>query len=233
MRTSAHPRRDARSASPGERVSPQTSLTMVAPAATAATATSSLYVSMETGTFDSIDRRLTTSSVRVISSSVLTGTCPGRVDSPPTSSITAPSRTMRIPCATAASRSCPRPSPLNESGATFTIPITYVRLPHSNLRPPMSAITRRLCCESDMRLEDLARGVPGAVLEGNGDVEVAGIAYDSRQAKPGDLVGAVKGITTDGHSYLAGAVAAGAAAVAVDSPAQVRPRPPVLRHPAA
>src|SRR5260370_5254962 len=82
-----------------------------------------------------------------------------------------------------------------------------------------------------MRLEDLARGVPGAVLEGTGNVEVAGIAYDSRQVKPGALFVAVKGINTDGHSYLAGAVAAGAAAVAVDSPVEVRHGTPVLKLP--
>src|SRR5712692_8715743 len=80
-----------------------------------------------------------------------------------------------------------------------------------------------------MRLEDLARGVPGAVLEGNGDVEVGGIAYDSRQVKPGDLFVAVKGINSDGHSYVAGAIAAGAAAVAVDRPVEVRPGTPMLR----
>src|SRR5260370_1027723 len=57
-----------------------------------------------------------------------------------------------------------------------------------------------------MRLEDLARGVPGAVLEGNGDVEVGGSAYDSRQVKPRDLFLAVKGINSDGHSFLAGAM---------------------------
>jgi UDP-N-acetylmuramoyl-L-alanyl-D-glutamate--2,6-diaminopimelate ligase len=82
-----------------------------------------------------------------------------------------------------------------------------------------------------MRLDDLARGVPGAVLEGNGDVEISGIGYDSRQVKPGDLFVAVKGINSDGHSFLAGAVAAGAAAVAVDGPVEVRPGTPVLRLP--
>jgi UDP-N-acetylmuramoyl-L-alanyl-D-glutamate--2,6-diaminopimelate ligase len=82
-----------------------------------------------------------------------------------------------------------------------------------------------------MRLEDLARGVPGAVLEGNGDVEISGIAYDSRQVKRGDLFVAVKGINSDGHSYLAGAVTAGATAVAVDRPVEVRSGTPVLRLP--
>src|SRR5712692_1139250 len=75
-----------------------------------------------------------------------------------------------------------------------------------------------------MRLEDLARGVPGAALEGDGNVEVGGIAYDSRRVKPGDLFVAVTGINSDGHSYLAEAIAAGAAAVAVDRPVESPPR---------
>jgi len=44
-----------------------------------------------------------------------------------------------------------------------------------------------------MKLHELARGVPGATLEGNGDVEINGIAYDSRRVKPGDLFVAVEG----------------------------------------
>src|SRR5260370_22276080 len=83
----------------------------------------------------------------------------------------------------------------------------------------------------DMRLEDLARGVPGAMLEGSGDVESSGSAYDSRRVKRGDLFVAVTGINSDGHSYLAEAIAAGAAAVAVDRPVEVPPGTPVLKLP--
>lgn len=66
-----------------------------------------------------------------------------------------------------------------------------------------------------MRLIDLARGA-GAVLDGNGDVEVTGIAYDSRRVVPGDLFVAVQGLHVDGHHYLRDAVAKGAVAVAVE-----------------
>src|SRR5260370_21881909 len=83
----------------------------------------------------------------------------------------------------------------------------------------------------DMRLEDLARGVPGAMLEGSGDVQISGIAYDSRRVKRGDLFVAVTGINSDGHSYLAEAIAAGAAAVAVDRAVEVPPDTPVLKLP--
>ena len=50
-----------------------------------------------------------------------------------------------------------------------------------------------------MKLEELVGGVPGATLDGNGDVEISGIAYDSRRVKPGDLFVAVEGLQADGH----------------------------------
>ena len=67
-----------------------------------------------------------------------------------------------------------------------------------------------------MKLHELARGVPGATLEGNGDVEITGIAYDSRRVKPGDLFVAVEGMQVDGHAYVADALKAGAEAVAIE-----------------
>ena len=82
-----------------------------------------------------------------------------------------------------------------------------------------------------MRLEDLARGVPGATVEGNGGVEVSGVAYDSRDVKPGDLFVAVAGIRSDGHAYAADAVVAGAVAVAVERPVDLPPDTPVLKVP--
>ncbi len=82
-----------------------------------------------------------------------------------------------------------------------------------------------------MRLQDLARGVPGATVEGDGGVEVGGIAYDSRAVKAGDLFVAVAGIHSDGHAYAADALASGAAAVAVERPVDVPPGTPVLKVP--
>jgi UDP-N-acetylmuramoyl-L-alanyl-D-glutamate--2,6-diaminopimelate ligase len=81
-----------------------------------------------------------------------------------------------------------------------------------------------------MRLEELARGA-GAVLEGNPDVEVSGIAYDSRRVIPGDLFVAVQGIHVDGHHYLTEAIAKGAVAVAIERPVRVPEGVPVLRTP--
>src|ERR1700682_1719463 len=93
----------------------------------------------------------------------------------------------------------------------------------------MSAITRRLSFGSTMKLYELARGVPDATLEGNGDVEITGIAYDSRRAKPGDLFVAVEGIQVDGHVFVTDAIARGAAAAAIERDVSLPPGTPVLR----
>src|SRR6478609_2403113 len=95
----------------------------------------------------------------------------------------------------------------------------------------MSAITRRLSFGSTMKLDELVRGVPGATLEGNGDVEVTGIAYDSRRVKPGDLFVAVEGIQVDGHVFVADALARGAGAIAVDRDVITPAGTPVVRMP--
>jgi UDP-N-acetylmuramoyl-L-alanyl-D-glutamate--2,6-diaminopimelate ligase len=81
-----------------------------------------------------------------------------------------------------------------------------------------------------MRLEELARGA-GAVLEGNPDVEVTGIAYDSRRVNPGDLFVAVHGLHVDGHHYLGDAVAKGAVALAIERNAGIPEGVAVLRMP--
>jgi UDP-N-acetylmuramoyl-L-alanyl-D-glutamate--2,6-diaminopimelate ligase len=67
-----------------------------------------------------------------------------------------------------------------------------------------------------MKLHDLVRGLPEARLEGDGEVEIGGVAYDSRRVKPGDLFVAVEGLHADGHAFVSDAVARGAAAIAVE-----------------
>ena len=64
-----------------------------------------------------------TSPMRFHSSSGVTGVAPGRVDSPPTSTMAAPARTMSSPCSTAASGSRYAPPSEKESGVTFKIPM--------------------------------------------------------------------------------------------------------------
>ncbi|HEY0831859.1 MAG TPA: UDP-N-acetylmuramoyl-L-alanyl-D-glutamate--2,6-diaminopimelate ligase [Candidatus Dormibacteraeota bacterium] len=81
-----------------------------------------------------------------------------------------------------------------------------------------------------MRLDELARGT-GAVIEGNPDIEITGIAYDSRRVNPGDLFVAVQGLRVDGQHYMAEAKAKGAVAVAVEPTVKVPAGVAVLRMP--
>lgn len=64
-----------------------------------------------------------------------------------------------------------------------------------------------------MRLLDLLSEVEVLRLSGDGGVQVTGVAYDSRKVKPGDVFVCIKGYKTDGHNYVADALAAGAAAI--------------------
>jgi UDP-N-acetylmuramyl-tripeptide synthetase len=80
-----------------------------------------------------------------------------------------------------------------------------------------------------MRLEELVRGVPGATLDGSGDIEISGIAYDSRRVKPGDLFVAVEGLQADGHVFVNDAVQRGAAAVAIERDVKLPAGAPLVR----
>ncbi len=63
-----------------------------------------------------------------------------------------------------------------------------------------------------MDLRDLFRDLPVEALPDH-RVEVSGLAYDSRQVKPGDLFAALPGEVSDGRTFVKAAVEAGAAAV--------------------
>ncbi len=80
-----------------------------------------------------------------------------------------------------------------------------------------------------MRLWQLAQGTPDASLEGDGEVDITGVQYDSRHVKPGDLFVAVPGLHADGHAFVGDAIKAGAAAVAVQGDATGPAGVPVLR----
>jgi UDP-N-acetylmuramoyl-L-alanyl-D-glutamate--2,6-diaminopimelate ligase len=75
----------------------------------------------------------------------------------------------------------------------------------------------------------MVRGVPGASLEGDGEIEITGIAYDSRRVKAGDLFVAVEGIHVDGHVFVTDAIKRGAAAVAIHRPVKLPPGTTVVR----
>ena len=65
-----------------------------------------------------------------------------------------------------------------------------------------------------MRLASLC--AEGVRLHGPGDVEVTGLAADSRAVRPGDLFAALPGTRQDGARFVADAVARGAVAVLTD-----------------
>src|SRR6201996_1468291 len=72
-----------------------------------------------------------------------------------------------------------------------------------------------------MRLADLAAAVDGARVVGDGAVEIADLAYDSRKAGPGTLFFCVVGEKRDGHEFAEQVVEAGAAALVVERELEV------------
>lgn len=74
-----------------------------------------------------------------------------------------------------------------------------------------------------MRLANVAEGI-GEVI-GNSEARVTSVTHDSRQVGTGSLFVALKGRVHDGHTFLAEAVARGAAALAVE---QVEAAPAVV-----
>lgn len=67
-----------------------------------------------------------------------------------------------------------------------------------------------------MRLADLAAAQEGARIVGDGSVEIADLAYDSRKVEPGTLFFCVVGQTVDGHEFGPRVVEEGAAALVVE-----------------
>ncbi len=78
-----------------------------------------------------------------------------------------------------------------------------------------------------MRLSDILRKI--SVTESLGDMqrEISGVNMDSRQVEHGDLFVAVKGTQTDGHAYIAKAIAQGAKAILQSEPFPDNPVPGV------
>lgn len=66
-----------------------------------------------------------------------------------------------------------------------------------------------------MRLQELSALFLQSALTGGGEVEVTGLATDSRRISQGDLFLCIPGFTVDGHDYAAAAVERGAAALVV------------------
>jgi UDP-N-acetylmuramoyl-L-alanyl-D-glutamate--2,6-diaminopimelate ligase len=71
-----------------------------------------------------------------------------------------------------------------------------------------------------MKLNDLFKDIPDCRFNGNGETEIFGLAYSSKQVKPGFLFAAIPGEKRDGFEFIGEARQNGAAAILSD-----RPRP--------
>jgi UDP-N-acetylmuramoyl-L-alanyl-D-glutamate--2,6-diaminopimelate ligase len=67
-----------------------------------------------------------------------------------------------------------------------------------------------------MRLNELLEGIDYTIIAGSSDIDIKGIAYDSRQVKPGYLFVCISGLKTDGHLYVEEALKNGAGAILVE-----------------
>jgi UDP-N-acetylmuramoyl-L-alanyl-D-glutamate--2,6-diaminopimelate ligase len=83
-----------------------------------------------------------------------------------------------------------------------------------------------------MLLSTLASTIAGARLlpgpDGRADVEVTGLAYDSRRVEPGDLFFCIRGAKSDGHGFLPEVSEKGAAAAVVEDESAPRTIPALL-----
>lgn len=64
----------------------------------------------------------------------------------------------------------------------------------------------------------LLDALPEKDVKGDVPAEVAGVAYDSRRVEPGRLFVAIRGLKTDGHRFVAEALARGAAGIVAEPP---------------
>jgi UDP-N-acetylmuramoyl-L-alanyl-D-glutamate--2,6-diaminopimelate ligase len=64
-----------------------------------------------------------------------------------------------------------------------------------------------------VKVRDLIRPLENARVIGNGEIDIRGVAYDSRQVEPGFLFVALKGVKTDGRRFIKDAISRGASAI--------------------
>ncbi len=79
-----------------------------------------------------------------------------------------------------------------------------------------------------MKLKELLRGVEVCSMAADEEMEIGGVCYDSRAAKPGDLFVAMTGYETDGHRFIPMAAERGAACVLCERPPEGTEIPYVL-----
>ncbi|MCT4563791.1 MAG: UDP-N-acetylmuramoyl-L-alanyl-D-glutamate--2,6-diaminopimelate ligase [Maledivibacter sp.] len=67
-----------------------------------------------------------------------------------------------------------------------------------------------------MKLCDLLKGIKALEVYGDNDIDITGVAYDSRKVKKGNLFVCIIGLKTDGHKYIEGAIKNGACVVIIE-----------------
>ncbi|MBI2354399.1 MAG: UDP-N-acetylmuramoyl-L-alanyl-D-glutamate--2,6-diaminopimelate ligase [Deltaproteobacteria bacterium] len=70
-----------------------------------------------------------------------------------------------------------------------------------------------------MKLSDILARTPDVELHGDASAEITELTCDSRRVRPGALFFALRGTTADGHRFIGRAIAAGAAAIALEDAA--------------
>lgn len=66
-----------------------------------------------------------------------------------------------------------------------------------------------------MMLKELLHAIPVLEIQGDSDIQISSLTFDSRAINPGSLFIAIKGARADGHNYLSEVVNKGVAAVVV------------------
>ena len=64
-----------------------------------------------------------------------------------------------------------------------------------------------------MKLTELLKNCPVRAIQGDTDIEVAGLHYDSRQINRDEAFFALRGVVSDGHGYINSAIANGASVI--------------------
>src|SRR4029077_10055735 len=152
---------------------PVTSFTIKAPASIAAHATFAFDVSIEMGTSSFRRKFSITGITRRSSSSAVTGSAPGRADSPPTSIMRAPSAAICKPRFVALFAVRNSPPSENESGVTFNTPMINPCRETSKTRLPIFQVLSRIRSQTnaDPRLFELLAARP---CEGRRDLRFGG-----------------------------------------------------------
>ena len=82
-----------------------------------------------------------------------------------------------------------------------------------------------------MVLKELIKGLSVLSISGSDNMEITGIAYDSRKVRKGYLFVCIDGTTTDGHDFIPQAIENGAAAIVVQKDGKLPEEISIVRTP--